>query len=138
MCNRTTFVLAQTAAQALALAVQEAGGEVVGILFDNSAQVADTGDAALLFSDPGSLDYGGTAFEFLVDVWRRWPAHHVLLVTDGDGSIPPALPGDKARTSAILIPPDCDFDVISQIAARVVLLGDLRGLADVLALLTPR
>jgi len=138
MSTKAKFVLAQTAAQAMALAVQEAGGEVVGILFDDSAQVADTGDAALLFCDPGSLDYGGTAFEFLADVWRRWPAHHVLLVTDGDGSIPPALPGDKARTSAILIPPDCDFDVISQIAARVVLLGDLRGLADVLALLTPR
>jgi hypothetical protein len=48
------------------------------------------------------------------------------------------LPGDKARTSAILIPPDCDPGAMSQIAARVVTLGDLRGLADVLALLTPR
>ena len=70
--------------------------------------------------------------------WRRWPTHVILLVTDGDGSIPLALPGDKARTSAILIPPDCDPGAMSQIAARVVTLGDLRGLADVLALLTPR
>jgi len=132
------FVLAQTAAQAVALAVQEANGEVVGLLFDDSAQVADTGDAALLFSEPDSLSYGGTAFEFLADAWRRWPAHVILLVTDGDGSIPLALPGDKARTSAILIPPDCDPGAMSQIAARVVTLGDLRGLADVLALLTPR
>ncbi len=61
-----------------------------------------------------------------------------MLVTDGDGSIPLALPGDKARTSAILIPPDCDPGAMSQIAARVVTLGDLRGLTDVLALLTPR
>jgi hypothetical protein len=132
------FVLAQTAAQAVALAVQEANGEVVGLLFDDSAQVADTGDAALLFSEPDGLSYGGTAFEFLADAWRRWPAHVILLVTDGDGSIPLALPGDKARTSAILIPPDCDPGAMSQIAARVVTLGDLRGLADVLALLTPR
>ena len=132
------FVLAQTAAQAVALAVREAGGEVVGILFDDSAQVADTGDAALLFSDPDGLSYGGTAFEFLADAWRRWPAHIILLVTDGDGSIPLALPGDKARTSAILIPPDCDPGAMSQIAARVVTLGDLRGLADVLTMLTPR
>ena len=102
------FVLAQTAAQAVALAVREAGGEVVGILFDDSAQVADTGDEALLFCDPDGLSYGGTGFEFLADAWRRWPAHVILLVTDGDGSIPLALPGDKARTSAILIPPDCD------------------------------
>ena len=132
------FVLAQTAAQAVALAVREANGEVVGILFDDSAQAADTGDAALLFSEPDSLSYGGTAFEFLADAWRRWPSHVILLVTDGDGSIPLALPGDKARTSAILIPPDCDPGAMSQIAARVVTLGDLRGLADVLALLTPR
>ena len=132
------FVLAQTAAQAVALAVREANGEVVGILFDDSAQVADTGDGALLFCDPDGLSYGGTAFEFLADAWRRWPAHVILLVTDGDGSIPLALPGDKARTSAILIPPDCDPGAMSQIAARVVTLGDLRGLADVLALLTPR
>jgi len=68
------FVLAQTAAQAVALAVREAGGEAVGILFDDSAQVADTGDAALLFSEPDGLSYGGTAFEFLADAWRRWPA----------------------------------------------------------------
>ena len=132
------FVLAQTAAQAVALAVREANGEVVGILFDDSAQVADTGDGALLFCEPDGLSYGGTAFEFLADAWRRWPAHVILLVTDGDGSIPLALPGDKARTSAILIPSDCDLGAMSQIAARVVTLGDLRGLADVLALLTPR
>ena len=132
------FVLAQTAAQTVALAVREANGEVVGLLFDDSAEVADTGDAALLFSDPDGLSYGGTAFEFLADAWRRWPAHVILLVTDGDGSIPLALPGDKARTSAILIPPDCDPGAMSQIAARVVTLGDLRGLADVLTMLTPR
>jgi hypothetical protein len=132
------FVLAQTAAQAVALAVREANGEAVGVLFDDSAQVADTGDAALLFCEPDGLSYGGTAFEFLADAWRRWPAHVILLVTDGDGSIPLALPGDKARTSAILIPPDCDPGAMSQIAVRVVMLGDLRGLADVLALLTPR
>ncbi len=132
------FVLAQIAAQAVALAVQEAGGEAVGILFDDSAQVADTGDAALLFCEPDGLSYGGTAFEFLADAWRRWPVHIILLVTDGDGSLPPAMPGDKARTSAILIPPDCDPGAMRQIAARVVTLGDLRGLADLLALLTPR
>ncbi len=132
------FVLAQTAAQAVALAVREAGGEVVGILFDDSAQVADTGDAALLFCEPDSLSYGGTAFEFLADAWRRWPTHAVLLVTDGDGSIPPAMPGDKARTSAILIPPDCDAGAMGQIATRVVTLSDLRGLSDVMTLLTPR
>ncbi len=132
------FVLAQTAAQAVALAVREADGEAVGILFDDTGQIAVTGDDALLFCDPASLSYGGTGFEFLADAWRRWPAHAVMLVTDGDGSIPPAMPGDKARTSAILIPPDCDPGAMGQIAARVVTLTDLRGLADVMTLLTPR
>ncbi|MEJ5200356.1 MAG: hypothetical protein WHX53_15660, partial [Anaerolineae bacterium] len=37
--NLRKFDLAQIAAQAVALAVQEAGGEVVGILFDGSAQL---------------------------------------------------------------------------------------------------
>ena len=132
------FVLAQTAAQAVALAVREAGGEAVGVLFDDTGQVATSSDEALLFCDPAGLSYGGTGFEFLADAWRRWPTHVFLLVTDGDGSIPQALPGDKARTSAILIPPDCDPDLMGQIAARVVTLSDLRGLADVMALLTPR
>jgi len=132
------FLLAQTAAQAVALAVREADGEAVGILFDDSAQVAASGDDALLFCDPGGLSYGGTAFEFLADAWRRWPAHAVLLVTDGDGSVPPAMPGDKARTSAILIPPDCNPTLMGQIAERVVTLTDLRGLAEVMTLLTPR
>lgn len=134
------FAQAQIAAQAVALAVQEAGGEVVGILFDDTAQVADTGDAALLFSDPATLTFGGTSFEFLGDAWRRWPEHLFLLVTDGNGPVPPALPGDRARTAVILIPPDCDEDAMRQIAARVVVLRRVRsaGLASVLTMLTPR
>ena len=100
--------LAEVAAQAVALAVKAAGGEAVGILFDDKGEVADTGDDALLFFDRGALSYGGTDFGFLADAWRRWPGHFILLVTDGDGAIPLALPGDKARTAVILIPPDCD------------------------------
>lgn len=100
------FVLAQNAVQAMALAVREAGGEAVGVLFDDNTQIATSGDDALLFCDPAGLSYGGTGFEFLADAWRRWPTHVVLLVTDGDGSVPLAMPGDKARTSAILISPD--------------------------------
>lgn len=132
------FALAQIAAQAVALAVREAGGEAVGVLFDDRSQVATGEDDALLFAKPETLSYGGTGFEFLADAWRRWPEHAVLLVTDGDGSVPPAMPGDKARTSAILIPPDSEPAIMSQISARVVTLGDLRGLADVLILLVPR
>jgi hypothetical protein len=130
--------LAQLAAQAVALAVKAAGGEVIGILFDDKGEVADTGDDALLFFDRGALNYGGTDFGFLADAWRRWPGHFILLVTDGDGAIPLALPGDKARTAAILIPPDCDAARMSQITDRVVTLSDLRDLANVLTMLVPR
>ena len=61
-----------------------------------------------------------------------------MLVTDGDGSIPLALPGNKARTAVILIPPDCDAALTGQIADRVVPLSDLRGLANVLTMLVSR
>jgi hypothetical protein len=131
------IALAQAAAQAVALAVKAAGGEVVGILFDDDGEIADTGDDTLLFSDRNDLHYGGTDFGFLADAWRRWPAHFVLVVTDGDGSIPPALPGDKARTAVILIPPDGDRHQMQQIADRVVTLNDLSGLAAVMTLLLP-
>jgi hypothetical protein len=130
--------LAEVAAQAVALAVKAAGGEAVGILFDDKGEVADTDDDALLFFDRNALTYGGTDFGFLADAWRRWPQHFVLLVTDGDGAIPLALPGDKARTAVILIPPDCDAALMGQIADRVVTLSDLRGLANVLTMLVPR
>jgi len=132
------FALAQQAAQAVALAVQAAQGQVVGVLFDDCGYVNKAADANVLFADPASLSYGGTGFAFLLHVWRRWPTYQVLLVTDGDGSIPPALPGDRDRTAVIIIPPDCDPTTMQQIATRVVQLDDLRGLADIMALLTPR
>ncbi len=133
------FALASRAAQAVALAVKEAQGEVVGVLFDDAGYIA-AGPILdrPLYVDPAGLSYGGTDFEFLLQVWRRWPAHQVLLVTDGDGCIPTALPGDKARTAAIVIPPDCDLDLMRQLADRVVTLTDLRSLANIMALLTPR
>ncbi len=132
------FALAQQAAQAVALAVQTAHGQVVGLLFDAHGYVNKAADANGLFTDPDSLSYGGTGFEFLLQVWRRWPTYQVLLVTDGDGSLPPALPGDRERTAVIIIPPDCAPSLMAQIASRVVQLNDLRGLADIMALLTPR
>ncbi|MCX6028087.1 MAG: hypothetical protein NT169_02140, partial [Chloroflexi bacterium] len=132
------FALAQQAAQAVALAVQAAHGQVVGLLFDDYGYLNKAADANVLFADPASLSYGGTGFEFLLQVWRRWPTYQVLLVTDGDGSLPPALPGDRDRTAVIIIPPDCAPSLMAQIATRVVQLSDLRGLADIMALLTPR
>ena len=135
------FALAQAAAQAVALAVREAQGEVIGVLFDDAGYLAVNPQRPddLLFTGADQLGgFGGTDFEFLLHIWRLWPEHQVLLVTDGDGALPPALPGDKARTGALLIPPDCDEAAMAQICARTVVVTDLGGLANIMALLTPR
>lgn len=135
------FTLAQAAAQAVALAVREAQGEVIGVLFDDAGYLAVNPKLPddLLFARADQLGgFGGTDFTCLLHIWRQWPEHQVLLVTDGDGALPAAMPGDKARTSALLIPPDCDEAAMAQICARTVTVTDLASLANIMALLTPR
>ena len=39
----------------------------------------------------------------LSDLWRRYPSHRVVLVTDGDGYVPYAVTPDRARTGAVVI-----------------------------------
>ncbi len=128
---------ARIAAQAVALAVKNAGGQVVVILFNSHGYVAAEEDdrlAFLSFSDMHSGFRGGTSFAFLDRAWRRWPQHQVLVLTDGDGYMPHALPADRERTAVLLI--DSDLDV-SPIAARAVPLASLDKLASVFALLIP-
>ncbi len=128
---------ARIAAQAVALAVKDAGGQVVVILFNSHGYVAAEADdrlAFLSFSDMHSGFRGGTSFAFLDRAWRRWPQHQVLVLTDGDGYMPHALPADRERTAVLLI--DSDLDV-SPIAARAVPLASLDKLATVFALLIP-
>jgi len=128
---------ARIAAQALALAVKAAGGQVVVILFNTYGYVATEEDdslAFLTFSEMHGFFRGGTSFRFLDRAWRRWPDHQVLLLTDGDGSMPHPLPRDRERTAVLLI--DSDLDV-SPMAARAVPLASLDKLASVFALLIP-
>ena len=126
------------AAQALALAIQAVDGNVVGLLFDEEAGVAVNEDATPLFSPRHAWRMDdGTSFHFLNEAWRRWPHHRVLLITDGQGSVPGVLPNDKARTSAIVIP-NGDVATMEQIANRVIQLDDLTKLPSVLATLLPR
>ena len=128
---------ARIAAQAVALAVKAAGGQVVVILFNSHGYVAAEEDdrlAFLSFSDMHSGFRGGTSFAFLDRAWRRWPQHQVLVLTDGDGYMPHALPADRERTAVLLI--DSVLDV-SPIAARAVPLASLDKLATVFALLIP-
>ena len=126
---------AQTAAQAIALAVKEAGGEVVAVLFDHRAFISPQEDDSLLFSRQLGNFRGNTSFLFLGEVWRRWPQHQVLMVTDGQSyDIPTPLPQDRERTSVILIGSYAD---VSEFAARSVHLSHLDKLASVLAVLLP-
>ncbi len=128
---------ARIAAQAVALAVKDAGGQVMVILFNSHGYVPAEEDdrlAFLSFSDMHSGFRGGTSFAFLDRAWRRWPQHQVLVLTDGDGYMPHALPADRERTAVLLI--DSALDV-SPIAARAVPLASLDKLASVFALLIP-
>jgi len=128
---------ARIAAQALALAVKDAGGQVVVILFNTRGYVAAEEDdrlAFLSFADMRANFRGGTSFAFLERAWRRWPQHQVLVLTDGDGFMPQPLPADRERTAVLLIGSDMD---VSPIAARAVPLASLDQLATVFALLIP-
>ena len=126
------------AAQALALAIAENDGHVVGLLFDGAAAVAIAEDASPLFAVPNQWqNKGGTCFLFLAALWRRWPEHQVILVTDGYGEIPNVLAKDKQRTAAIVIP-DADVDGMRQVCQRVIKLDDMAQLPSLMAMLVPR
>jgi len=132
--------VAQLAAQALALAVQRSGGQVIGVVFGDYAWStgADSTALALDYNDQRSRTGGGTSFRFLSDLWRRYPAHRILVLTDGAGTPPECvLPSDRERTAALIIPQG-DPAHASQWSSRQVVLKDLRHLGQVLALLTPR
>ena len=126
------------AAQAVALAGQQSGGEVVGLLFDQCFAVSTNEDASPLFApQPEWSMVDGTSFQFLPEAWRRWQQHQVLLITDGQGDAPTALPSDRSRTSAIVIP-DGNAKYLRPLCANVVTLDEPRLLPSVLATLIPR
>ncbi len=128
---------ARVAAQAIALAVRDAGGDVVGVLFDDTWLIdAGWGDA-LLFAPAAWPTEGGTYFAFLADLWRRYPHHWVVLVTDGDGYVPYAATPDRARTGAVVIP-DGKPEKMAEICDSVIVLKDPRDLPWAMALLIPR
>jgi hypothetical protein len=138
MDERRKAETAFTAAQALALAVEASGGEVVGLLFDSCAGVSRAGDASAIFALRGQWRMvDGTNFLFLTEAWRRWPRHRFLLVTDGQGTAPFALPADRDRTAAIVVPPGSSA-ALQPICGRIVELNRLDLLPSLLALLLPR
>ena len=124
--------LAQIASQAIALAIKRIGGQVIGIAFGEKAYISTQEDDSLLFAEhlPTMVS---TDFAFLPDVWQRWPHVPILLITDGHGRTPCALPGNKARTHCILIPPRINKLDMENIATTVIVLSHLAYLSDVIA-----
>ncbi len=129
---------ARVAGQAIALSIAAQGGEVVGVLFSDLAQTAAAGSPSPLFAPLREwTPMGGTSFFFLPHVWRRWPDHRVLLLTDGYATPPPTLPADRERTSAVLIL-EGNLGVLQGMSAQTVKLTDLKDLPTLLAMLIPR
>ncbi len=132
--------VAQLAAQALALAVQQSGGQVVGVVFGDHAWTTPDSDS-LALAPERTAQVGrtgsGTSFRFLSDLWRRYPQHRVLVLTDGSGDAPSVvIPADRQRTSALIIPMGSPHQATPW-SERQVVLKDLRHLGEVMAVLSP-
>jgi hypothetical protein len=139
--GRSKWQVAQIAAQAVALSVQAAGGQVTGVVFGDGVWMTPNGNAGL-FTLPQKTHKmyvgSGTCFRFLTELWRRYPTHKVLVLTDGSGTSPDGLlHGDWQRTSAVIIPRG-DATRARPWSSRQVVLTDLGHLASVLAMLVPR
>lgn len=130
--------MARVAGQSIALAVAAQGGDVVGVLFSDAAQTAVASTPSPLFAPLREwTPMGGTSFFFLPHVWRQWPEHRVLLLTDGYATPPPTLPADRQRTSAVLIL-EGNHRTLAGMATQTVKLADLKDLPTLLAMLIPR
>jgi hypothetical protein len=118
-----------------------AGGQVTGVVFGDGVWMTPNGNAGL-FTLPQKTHKmyvgSGTCFRFLTELWRRYPTHKVLVLTDGSGTSPDGLlHGDWQRTSAVIIPRG-DATRARPWSSRQVVLTDLGHLASVLAMLVPR
>ena len=139
--HRTKWAIAQVAAQAVALSVRASGGSVVAVVFADSAWRTPNGDDLPLgvTQERNRAWVGsGTCFRFLTELWRRYPDHPFLVLTDGSGNPPDAvLNADRKRTHALIIPRG-EADQAKAWSGRQVVLADLRHLASVMAMLIPR
>ncbi|MGB8215495.1 MAG: hypothetical protein WCE68_18240 [Anaerolineales bacterium] len=130
------------AAQAIALAIRRAGGDVRVVIFTDDYYHTDDFSADALFASAlagNALQAGGgTSFTWLPAVWALFPEHVHILLTDGEGTLPVLIPTkDRRRTFAIVIP-DGNPAQIAPLAAKVVVVHDLNRLPGVFAFLAPR
>jgi hypothetical protein len=139
------------AAQAVTLAVRAAGGDVRGAVFAGHLMHNKDFSPDIFFSSSvggtSMLDAHGmiTSFGWLPLIWQRFPRHRVVLLTDGNGMIPLAIPTScRNRTSAILLNvTDIRIrlkveDTVSKFAERFVHVNNLDEIATAWSLVIPR
>lgn len=93
------------AAQAICMAVEAHHGRCTGGQFGAYGVLTENMDAALLFDDvrPNCTK---TSFQLLAAIWMKLETATVIVITDGDGTIPELIkPADKARTHVICLGP---------------------------------
>jgi hypothetical protein len=132
------------AAQAIALAIRRAAGDVRVTLFEGNYHHAPNYSADVLFCgyfanlSMKEADGNNTSFAWLPVVWMQFPDHIHILLTDGEGDLPFLVSErDRKRTFAIVIP-DGKPEQIAPVAAKVVVVQDLDRLSGVFAFLAPR
>lgn len=147
------WLAALQAAQAISLAIRSSGGDVRAAFFAENLWHAPGFSADVLFAAGlGQIslklaDGDDTDFSWLPHLWQSLPTHRVVLLTDGNGYPPKSvLPGDRKRTSAILLQVRRNDPAnlaqiettVSSFASTYVHVDQLSELAAAWALLIPR
>jgi hypothetical protein len=132
--------IARMAAQAVALAIVQAGGQVHGLVFATNAAMDTAAGIDILWNDeeiPGIAQMF-TEFMWLTEVWETYPESLIIIITDGEGDIPQCItPYNRKRTVAIVIPSG-DPEKMEPVCEQVVELSDIGKLASVISTAIPR
>jgi hypothetical protein len=139
------------AAQAVTLAIRSVSGDVRGAIFEDFLMHTKDFSAEIFFSTRvGSLNISDaqgnyTSFGWLPLIWQKFPKHRVVLLTDGNGMTPHAVPVScRRRTSAILLKVNDDSirsqveSTVNKFAERFVHVNNLDEIATAWSLVIPR
>jgi len=111
---------ALVAVQAIALSVEQTGGDVTGVQFGSYGVASTNWDAAPLFN-PVLVKARATSYRILSDLWIRKPSDTIIMVTDGQGHPPQVVEQkDYNRTFVISL---YDLDAKKQSGAPVWISG---------------
>jgi|GEM_PF-1173389 len=139
------------AAQAVTLAIRSVGGDVRGAIFEDYLMHTKDFSAEIFFSTRvGNLNISDaqgnyTSFGWLPLIWQKFPKHRVVLLTDGNGMTPHAVPVScRKRTSAILLKVNDGRirlqveNAVNKFAERFVHVNNLDEIAAAWSLVIPR